>query len=156
MSVLLVMRRREGDGCPIAGALQVVGDKWTMLVVRDLANGPKRTTDLLAALHPISSRTLLGRLRDMEHDELVTRRDYHENPPRVEYELTAKAEALFPLLDALRQVGQSLDCNECEDRRERLGFYCEFCPRTTVPQPVLHEPAPAPFRRELDDQIVLL
>jgi DNA-binding HxlR family transcriptional regulator len=158
MSVLQIMRRREGDGCPIAGALQVVGDKWTMLVVRDLSNGPKRTTDLLAALHPISSRTLLGRLRDMEHDELVTREDFHENPPRVEYALTAKAEALFPLLEALRKLGQALDCNECEDRRERLGFYCEFCPLTTVPQTFVEEPAraPAPPRRELDDQIILL
>jgi len=152
------MRRREGDGCPIAGALQLVGDKWTMLVVRDLVNGPKRTTDLLAALHPISSRTLLGRLRDMEQDELVTREDFHENPPRVEYALTPKAEALFPLLQALRQLGQALDCNECEDRRARLGFYCEFCPLTTVPQTFEpeHRPAPAPPRRELDDQIVLL
>jgi DNA-binding HxlR family transcriptional regulator len=154
------MRRREGDGCPIAGALQVVGDKWTMLVVRDLANGPKRTTDLLAALHPISSRTLLGRLRDLEQDDLVTREDFHENPPHVEYALTRKAEALFPLLEALRQLGQTLDCNECEDRRERLGFYCEFCPRTTVPQTFVREPAPAPTprrpRHELDDQIVLL
>ena len=152
------MRRREGDGCPIAGALQLIGDKWTMLVVRDLVNGPKRTTDLLAALHPISSRTLLGRLRDMEHDALVTRKDFHENPPRVEYALTEKAEALFPLLDALRLLGQSLGCNECDDRREHLGFYCEFCPRTTVPQGFVDQPAraPAPPRRELDDQIILL
>ena len=152
------MRRREGDGCPIAGALQLIGDKWTMLVVRDLVNGPMRTTDLLAALHPISSRTLLGRLRDMEHDGLVVRTDFNENQPRVEYALTTKAEALFPLLDSLRQLGLALDCNECEDRRERLGFYCEFCPRTTVPQTYVSEPAPAPAppRRELDDQIVLL
>ena len=103
------MRRREGDGCPIAGALQIVGDKWTMLVVRDLANGPKRTTDLLAALHPISSRTLLGRLRDMEHDELVTRRDFHENPPRVEYALTPLGRSLFTPLEAA-----------CEWAREHL------------------------------------
>ncbi|MEO8433813.1 MAG: helix-turn-helix domain-containing protein [Pyrinomonadaceae bacterium] len=152
------MRRREGDGCPIAGALQLIGDKWTMLVVRDLVNGPMRTTDLLAALHPISSRTLLGRLRDMEHDGLVVRTNFNENPPRVEYALTGKAEALFPLLESLRQLGLALDCNECEDRRERLGFYCEFCPRTAVPQTFVNEPtpAPAPPRRELDDQIVLL
>ena len=60
------MRRREGDGCPVAGALQLVGDKWTMLVVRDLFRGPKRTTELLTALHPISSRTLVARLRGRE------------------------------------------------------------------------------------------
>jgi len=138
----------------------MLGDKWTMLVVRELLGGPKRTMELLNSLFPISSRTLVGRLRDMEQDELVTREDFHENPPRVEYALTAKAEALFPLLDVLRKLGQALDCNECEDRRERLGFYCEFCPRTTVPQTFVREPAPAPTprrpRHELDDQIVLL
>src|SRR5215210_4672324 len=81
------MRRREGDGCPVAGALQLVGDKWTMLVVRDLFRGPKRTTELLTALHPISSRTLVARLRDMEQDALVERRDYGGSPPHVEYAL---------------------------------------------------------------------
>ena len=152
------MRRREGDGCPIAGALQLIGDKWTMLVVRDLVNGPMRTTDLLAALHPISSRTLLGRLRDMERDGLVIRKDFNENPPRVEYGLTNKAEALFPLLETLRRLGLELECNECEERRERLGFYCQFCPRTAEPQTFIEEAvaAPSPRRRELDDQIILL
>ena len=146
------MRRREGDGCPVAGALQIVGDKWTMLVVRDLVAGPKRTTELLAALHPISSRTLVGRLRDMEQDDLIARHDYGGSPPRVEYILTERGRQLLPLLDALRLLGQSLDCNECEDRKERLGDYCDACPhRNNI------EPAPAPpRRRERDDSIVLL
>ena len=59
------MKRRELDGCPITGALQMLGDKWTMLVVRELVSGPKRTMELLNSLFPISSRTLVGRLRDM-------------------------------------------------------------------------------------------
>ena len=147
------MRRREGDGCPVAGALQVVGDKWTMLVVRDLALGPKRTTELIAALHPISSRTLVGRLRDMERDALVERRDLGGSPPHVEYVLTERGRLLLPFLDALRKLGESLDCNECEDRRERLGDYCDACPRNhTQPQP---QRTRAP-RRERDDSIVLL
>jgi len=69
----LTVRRRKIDGCPIAGALQLIGDKWTMLVVRDLCAGPKRTTELLEDLHPISSRTLMGRLREMEQDDVVVR-----------------------------------------------------------------------------------
>ena len=81
------MRRREGDGCPVAGALQMVGDKWTMLVVRDLASGARRMTDILDGLYPISSRTLVQRLRDMENDGLLERKDYGGNPPRVEYAL---------------------------------------------------------------------
>ena len=146
------MRRREGDGCPVAGALQVVGDKWTMLVVRDLVAGPKRTTELLAALHPISSRTLVGRLRDMEQDELIERHDHGGSPPHVEYVLTERGRRLLPFLDALRRLGQSLDCNECEDRKERLGDYCDACPNSSN-----IEPTPAPVRRrQRDDSIVLL
>ena len=148
------MRRREGDGCPVWGALQIVGDKWTMLVVRDLAGGPKRTTELIAALHPISSRTLVGRLRDMERDELVERHDYGGSPPHVEYALTQRGRRLLPFLDALRLLGQSLDCNECSDRKERLGDYCEACPHKNN---VGQTPPPAPARRrERDDSIVLL
>lgn len=146
------MRRREGDGCPVTGALQLVGDKWTMLVVRDLARGARRTTELLASLHPISSRTLLGRLRDMEHDQLIERRDRGGSPPRVEYALTTRGRLLLPFLDALRQLGQALDCNECEDRRERFGSYCDNCPHTGDER----TPGPRPRCPERDDSIVLL
>lgn len=145
------MRRREGDGCPVWGALQVLGDKWTMLIVRELARGPRRTTDLLARLHPISSRTLADRMRDMVRDELVERRDFGGSPPRVEYVLTERGRLLTPLLEALRAVGESLDCNECEDRLARHGAYCDFCPRLVRDEP------PAPARRPTnDDSIVLL
>ena len=144
------MRRREGDGCPVAGALQVIGDKWTMLVVRDLALGPKRTTELIEALHPISSRTLVGRLRDMEQDDLVARHDFRGSPPHVEYVLTERGRRLLPFLDSLRRLGESLDCNECEDRKQRLGEYCDACPNR-YPQP-----SATPHRRQQDDSIVLL
>ena len=95
------MRRREGDGCPVAGALQMVGDKWTMLVVRDLAAGARRMTDILDGLYPISSRTLVQRLRDMENDGLLERKDYGGNPPRVEYALTRKGRALASTMEAI-------------------------------------------------------
>ena len=147
------MRRRKGDGCPVAGALQVVGDKWTLLVVRDLARAPRRTTELIAALHPISSRTLVGRLRDMERDALVERRDYGGSPPHVEYALTQRGRLLLPLLEALRQLGLSLGCNECEDRRAHLGDYCDACPRKLEPEHTPHAPS---RRHERDDSIVLL
>jgi DNA-binding HxlR family transcriptional regulator len=151
------VRRRELDGCPIAGALQMTGDKWTLLVVRDLATGPKRTMELLSGLFPISSRTLVGRLRDMEKDELVKRTDFGGNPPHIEYALTARGRLLLPVVDALRQLGQSLGCNECEDRKKRLGLYCDACPNnleTSEPHPTARR-APAPHR-ERDDSIVLL
>lgn len=147
------MRRREGDGCPVTGALQLVGDKWTMLVVRDLSQGARRTTELLAALHPISSRTLLGRLRDMERDALIERRDFGGSPPHVEYILTPRGRLLLPFLDALRALGETLDCNSCEDRIERHGAYCDACPHQHAEQPESRTPSP---RRERDDSIVLL
>ena len=151
------MRRREGDGCPVAGALQMIGDKWTMLVIRDLAAGPKRTTELLEGLFPISSRTLVGRLRDLEKDHLIERFDFGGNPPHVEYELTARGLLLLPLLDALRETGEALECNECEDRKTRLGTYCEVCPLEIGYQPSKPQPKPAPSaQRERDDSIVLL
>jgi DNA-binding HxlR family transcriptional regulator len=147
------VRRREGDGCPVTGALQLVGDKWTMLVVRDLAQSARRTTELLAALRPISSRTLLGRLRDMERDALIERHDFGGSPPHVEYALTERGRRLLPFLDALRKLGETLDCNCCEDRKERLGEYCEACPQNSIAHQETH---PSTTRRERDDSIVLL
>ena len=150
----------------------MVGDKWTMLVVRDLSAAPKRTTELLEDLHPISSRTLLARLQEMEHDELLLRNDYGGLPRRVEYELTERGRRLLPLLDALMKTGQALECNECEDRKEQTGYYCDFCPvpRAEISaneQPYREEPLPArePERQPIpaparhnkkDDSIVLL
>lgn len=152
------MKRRELDGCPITGALQMLGDKWSMLVVRELVSGPRRTMELLTNLSPISSRTLVGRLRDMEQDGLLERTDFGGNPPHIEYELTPKGRLLIPLLDSLRQLGLALQCNECEDRKERLGTYCEFCPkneRADEDMEVTRRQAPS-VRRQQDDSIVLL
>ncbi len=152
------MKRRELDGCPITGALQILGDKWTMLVVRELVSGPRRTMELLNSLFPISSRTLVGRLRDMENDNFVERTDFGGNPPHIEYALTPRGRLLLPLLESLRQLGLSLGCNDCEDRRERLGVYCEPCPlndEEPLIQPV-PRPAPSPSRRDKDDSIILL
>jgi len=152
------LRRRKIDGCPIAGALQMIGDKWTLLVARDLAAGPRRTMELHTGLFPISSRTLVARLRDMEKDQIVKRTDFGGNPPHIEYALTERGRLLLPLVDALRVVGQTLNCNECEDRKKHLGFYCEACPNNfEVPREELKSrPAPLPRRRQRDDSIVLL
>jgi DNA-binding HxlR family transcriptional regulator len=147
------MRRREGDGCPVWGALQVMGDKWTLLIVRDLARAPRRTTELLVGLHPISSRTLMDRLRDMEADALIERRDLGGSPPHVEYVLTARGRLLAPLVEALRAAGEALDCNACDDRRERHGSYCESCPKGERPA---GSSQASSRRASADDSIVLL
>src|SRR2546426_1277974 len=99
-----------------------------MLIVRDLSAAPKRTTELLEDLHPISSRTLLGRLQEMERDELLLRNDYGGLPRRGEYELTERGRRLIPLLGAFVETGQAFDCNQCEGRKEQTRSYCDFCP----------------------------
>ena len=158
------MKRRELDGCPITGALQMLGDKWTMLVVRELVSGPKRTMELLNSLFPISSRTLVGRLRDMEQDNFVARTDFGGNPPHIEYSLTERGHLLLPLLESLRQLGLVLGCNDCRDRKLRLGSYCEPCPLNenaiVIPPMAAERPAvrttAVDRRRDQDDSIVLL
>jgi len=152
------MKRRELDGCPITGALQMLGDKWTMLVVRELLAGPKRTMELLNNLFPISSRTLVGRLRDMEKDRLVERTDFGGNPPHIEYALTERGMLLLPLLESLRQLGLALKCNDCEDRRKRVGVYCEPCPlnENVIEIPPSRVRPPVAPHRDKDDSIVLL
>ena len=152
------MIRRDLDGCPITAALQMLGDKWTMLVVRELVKGPKRTMELLSDLYPISSRTLLGRVRDMENDGLIDRSIYGGNSRHIQYTLTDKGRLLLPLLESLRILGLAIGCNECEDRMERLGAYCDTCPHN---ESGVEIEAPArrpdePSRRHQDDSIILL
>src|SRR5258708_33359099 len=121
------LRRRKIDGCPIAGALQLIGDKWTMLVVRDLCAGPKRTTELLEDLHPISSRTLMGRLREMEQDEIVLRNNYGGLPRRGEEEVDERGRRLISFVGAFMKKGHAPGCQPSEGRQKERGYYCGFC-----------------------------
>src|SRR6476469_5421684 len=150
------MIRRDLDGCPITAALQMLGDKCTMLVVRELVAGPKRTMELLADLYPISSRTLLGRVRDMEKDGLIDRATYGANSLHTQSALTEKGRLLLPLLESLRELGLALDCNECKDRMERLGAYCLPCPKNRHRGDLEPPPPSRPSRHQEDDSIVLL
>lgn len=138
----------------------MLGNKWTMLVVRELVSGPKRTMELLNSLFPISSRTLVDRLRDMENDKLIERNDFAGPTPHIEYSLTDRGRLLLPLLETLRQLGVALGCNECVDRKSRWGAYCETCPLNPNPiplEPEAHVPRPVPpTRRRDEDSIVLL
>lgn len=90
---------------PDARALDVVGAKWTLLIVRDLLAGPVRFVDLQRLLPGISTEQLRMRLKAMVADGLLTRTRYREVPPRVEYELTEKGRDLVPVLAALAQWG---------------------------------------------------
>lgn len=90
---------------PDARALDLVGDKWTLLIVRDLAAGPRRFVELQRVLPGISTEQLRSRLNRMVADGLLTRQRYREVPPRVDYELTQRSQQLLPVLGALARWG---------------------------------------------------
>lgn len=91
--------------CPVCRTADVVCGKWTLLVIRDLADGAARFCELERSLEGISPRTLSLRLRALEEEGIVARNTFPEVPPRVEYALTEKGEALVPLIEDMRRYG---------------------------------------------------
>jgi DNA-binding HxlR family transcriptional regulator len=92
-------------GC-IAAAMEIVGNKWTALILRDLANGPKRFSELEKSVGSINPRTLSQRLDDLEQHKIVTKKSYAEVPPRIEYALTDKGHDLMPVLRQMAAWGE--------------------------------------------------
>ena len=91
--------------CPVCRTADIVCGKWTLLVIRDLADGRARFCELERSLEGISPRTLSLRLRALEEEGIVTRRTFPEVPPRVEYDLTEKGRALVPIIESMRHYG---------------------------------------------------
>lgn len=94
------------DTCPVCRTAEIVCGKWTLLVIRDLAEGRSRFCELERSLHGISPRTLSLRLRALEEEGIVERHTFPEVPPRVEYALTDKGRALVPLIEDMRTYGR--------------------------------------------------
>src|SRR6201995_2955308 len=103
--------------CPVCATAEIVCGKWTLLVIRDLADGRSRFCELERSLAGISPRTLSLRLRALEEEGIVLRQTYPEVPPRVEYVLTAKGRALVPLIEDMRSYGLTW-LSECDDERD--------------------------------------
>jgi DNA-binding HxlR family transcriptional regulator len=93
------------DKCPVCACAEIISGKWTLLVIRDLAEGSRRFCELERSLEGISPRTLSLRLRALEDEGIVGRHTYPEVPPRVEYALTPKGKALVPLVEDMRSYG---------------------------------------------------
>src|ERR687886_1375682 len=93
------------ESCPVCRTADIVCGKWTMLVIRDLAEGRSRFCELERSLEGISPRTLSLRLRALEEEGILERRTYPEVPPRVEYALTEKGRALVPIIESMRTYG---------------------------------------------------
>jgi DNA-binding HxlR family transcriptional regulator len=92
--------------CPVCRTSEIISGKWTLLIIRDLAEEPLRFCELERSLEGISPRTLSLRLRCLEEQGVVERRTYPEVPPRVEYALTEKGRALVPLIEDMRSYGR--------------------------------------------------
>ena len=102
------------ETCPVCRTAEIVCGKWTLLLVRELAEGRSRFCELERALKGISPRTLSLRLRALEDEGIVERQTYAEVPPRVEYALTTKGQALLPIIDDMRTYGERwLDLGNC-------------------------------------------
>lgn len=92
--------------CPVETTLMLIGDKWKVLILRDLMPGIKRFGELKKSIGHVSQKVLTAQLRDMEASGLVSRKVYAEVPPRVEYSLTELGYSLKPILDALWNWGE--------------------------------------------------
>ena len=101
-----MQQAQEFPACPVETTLMLIGDKWKVLILRDLMPGTKRFGELKKSIGSVSQKVLTAQLRDMEEKGLVSRKVYAEVPPRVEYSLTELGKSLSPILDALRVWGE--------------------------------------------------
>lgn len=92
--------------CPVETTLTLIGDKWKVLILRDLLSGTKRFGELKKSIGTVSQKVLTAQLRSMEDSGLLTRTVYAEVPPRVEYTLTELGQSLCPVLNAMRAWGE--------------------------------------------------
>jgi len=127
------MAKRYDQACPVAKALEVLGDRWTLLIVRDLLRGPRRFQDFQTSLKGIAPTILSDRLKLMEEHGLITRCFYSDHPPRAEYLLTNKGKELEIVVGALAVWGtrhvhheMALVHTDCGEPVE-TGYYCPRC-----------------------------
>lgn len=101
----------ELPACPVEMTLSLIGDKWKVLILRDLITGTKRFGELKKSIGTVSQKVLTAQLRNMEENGLVHREVYAEVPPRVEYSLTELGQSLKPILDAMKNWGEEYKQN---------------------------------------------
>ena len=101
-----MIKKEELPDCPVATTVRLIGNKWKLLILRDLMSRPWRFNELRKDLDGISQKVLTESLRSMENDGIIIRTVYAEVPPRVEYSLSSLGETLRPILDAMQAWGQ--------------------------------------------------
>ena len=100
------------EGCPVARTLDIMGDRWTLLVIRDLAIGLTKFSELLESLEGISPNLLADRLKRLERNGIVARSFYSDHPPRAEYKFTEKGRDLIPVVRSLAEWGMKYELGE--------------------------------------------
>lgn len=106
--------KKELPACPVEITLLLIGDKWKVLILRELISGTKRFGELKKNIGSISQKVLTQQLRSMEEDGLVIRKVYAEVPPKVEYSLTDDGYSLKPILDSMVQWGKQYKKSICK------------------------------------------
>lgn len=101
-----MQNEKKLPACPVETTLMLIGDKWKVLILRDLLPGTKRFGELKKSIGTVSQKVLTAQLRDMEGKGLVHREAYAEVPPRVEYSLTPLGKSLKPILDSMSTWGE--------------------------------------------------
>lgn len=97
--------RKDLPECPVATTISLVGNKWKLLIIRNLMGRPWRFNELLRSLNGISQKVLTDNLRQLESDGIIYRKDYHINPPKVEYRMTDLGLELSKMLDIMASFG---------------------------------------------------
>ena len=106
--------REELPDCPVATTVQLIGNKWKLLIIRNLLQRPWRFNELHRDLEGISQKVLTDSLRQMESDGIITRTVFPEVPPRVEYALSELGESMRPVLDAMQAWGSSYQAQKAQ------------------------------------------
>ena len=107
--------KKELPACPVETTLTLIGDKWKVLILRDLMPGTKRFGELKKSVGNVSQKVLTAQLRAMEENGLITRTVYPEVPPKVEYSLTELGKSLKPILDAMWNWGEGYKASMRQD-----------------------------------------
>jgi DNA-binding HxlR family transcriptional regulator len=146
--------KQYGQACPVARSLEFLGERWTLLIVRDLLHGPRKFQDLQESLTGVAPAVLSDRLKLLEAQGVVSRSFYSEHPPRAEYALTERGVELRPVVGALAIWGSrhlhtpsTLVHADCDTPLD-MSYYCPACERRVGGAAVRFRPAAKHARRK--------
>ena len=143
------MPKEYGQSCPVAQSLEFLGERWTLLIVRDLLGGPRKFQDLRDSLTGVAPAVLSHRLKVLEAHRIIRQKPYSKHPPRAEYALTDRGRDLRAVVRALGIWGsRHLDAkwsfvHEGCDAGVEIAYYCPDCDSTVAADQVRRRPGPA-------------